>query len=127
LDPVGGKTDVSAAIKAQKRPGRAKYGSTFAEVDGIKFRSKHEAKCWGRLTLAERAGQIRNLRRQVRYPLHAEGGNLVGGYDADFVYDERTDDGWALVVADAKGFPTPLYEWKKRHMLAEHGIEIREL
>lgn len=107
---------------------RSKYGPKTTQVDGITFSSKREAARWKALQLALRAGAIANLNRQVRYPLHAEGGNLVGHYVADHVYEEVNDQGGtALVVEDVKGYPTPLYGWKKRHMLAEHGIAIREV
>jgi hypothetical protein len=109
------------------KPAASKYGATRVEQDGIKFSSKREAARWKALQLAERAGAIRDLRRQVAYDLHAEGGNLVGRYIADHVYREASDGEWTLAVEDVKGMPTPLYDWKRRHMLAEYGIEIREI
>lgn len=108
-------------------PRRAKYGSTFVEAHGIRFRSKREADVWGLRLLAEQAGVIRYLRRQVPFVLHADGGKVVGKYIADHVYEERQGDNWVLVVEDVKGFPTPLYGWKRRHVRAEYGIEIREV
>lgn len=109
------------------RPGRSKYGATRVSQDGVTFSSKAEAARWKILNVVQEQGLIRNLRRQVAYELRADGGNLVGKYVADHVYDELHDGDWELVVEDVKGMPTPLYEWKKRHMAAEHGIEIREI
>lgn len=31
------------------------------------------------------------------------------------------------VVEDVKGFKTPLYKWKKKHVEAQYGITIREI
>lgn len=108
---------------------RSKYGSQWTEVDGIKFQSKREAKAWSGLRLAERVGEIRDLKRQVPFILHAAGGKIVGKYMADFTFYEQAEDrtAWLFVVADAKGMPTDVYVWKKRHMMAEYGIEIREI
>lgn len=77
------------------------------------------------LALAEQAGVISNLRRQVKYELHALGGLKVCTYIADHVYEQ---DG-LTVVEDTKSPVTaknPVYRLKKRWMKAEHGIEIRE-
>lgn len=120
------KTTTDRSVRGTARQ-RAKYASVFTEADGITFRSKREATRWQRLVIAEKGGVIRNLRRQVAYELRADGGALVGKYEADHVYEELQDGVWELVVEDVKGFPTPLYAWKKRHMAAEHGIEIREV
>ena len=106
---------------------RQKYGAVQTEQDGIRFASKAEAKRWTLLRIMEQAGRIKDLQRQVSYDLHAHGGNLVGRYVADHVYRERQGDEWALVIEDVKGMPTPLYDWKRRHILAEYGIEIREV
>jgi hypothetical protein len=122
-----GRGEVSNDVAALLGRPRAKYGSSFIEVDGIKFRSKREAAVWQRRVLTERAGAMRNLRRQVSFVLHAAGGNVVGRYVADHVYEEPAGDGWREVVEDVKGFPTPLYDWKRRHMKAEYGIVIREV
>lgn len=100
-----------------------KYRAVKTEVDGITFDSKKEAKRYGELKLLEKAGEIRDIRLQVRYDFRINGHNL-GFYKADFVY-------WDLmnkreVVEDSKGFRTPVYRLKKRLMLAIHNIDILE-
>lgn len=95
---------------------------------GTWFASKKEAARWRELTWLAETGAIRQLRRQVRFPLHApgrDGGVLVGHYVADFVYER---DGLE-VVEDVKGPARreDLYLWKKRHLHAEHGIQIQEV
>jgi len=77
---------------------------------------------WGELKLLEAAGTIKRLERQVTYPLHAFGGEEITSYVADFRYLE----GSHIVVEDAKGFKTATYRLKRKWMLAEYGITIRE-
>lgn len=106
----------------RKQPRRTKYHSCRTVVDGITFDSRKEARRYQELVLLARAGQILDLAVQVPFVLHAGSGQIVGRYVADFTYRE----GHASVVEDVKGFKTDLYRWKKRHMVAEYGIQIRE-
>ena len=125
---------------AWKRNSGNKYGSKKVEVDGIIFDSKKEAKRFQELSLLEKAGAIKNLQRQVKYvliPAQREpdaigkrGGPIKGKllerectYIADFVYQE---DG-QTVVEDTKGFRTKDYIIKRKLMLHEHGIKIKEI
>lgn len=116
--------EVDPALAAEIRQAKpSKYHNKPTVVGGRRFASGHEADCYAGLCFARDAGGITDLRCQVRYALHALGGGLVGHYVADFTYRQ---DG-ALVVIDAKGMRTQLYDWKRRHMKAEHGIEIQEV
>lgn len=108
-------------IGSTERP-RRKYRNEPVEVDGRKFASKKEARRYQDLLLLQRAGEIRDLVCQWRYPLEVYGVH-VGFYVADFVYMER--DGTS-VVEDTKGMRTPLYKLKKKLMFAIYGIKIRE-
>lgn len=106
-------------------PKRRKYGNKITVVDGLRFDSKHEAACWRKLVERERTGEIRGLRRQVRFALTVNG-EAVCTYVADYVFEE---DGMR-VVADAKSEITrkdPAYVIKKKLMAAIHSITIREL
>ncbi len=123
---------MAARLKIGQRRGKYgvrhdRAGKLARTIDGILFASKREANQWANLLLLEKAGEVRKLDRQVYYPLHAAGGVVVGSYVADFVFEEWRSHGWELVVADAKGFKTDLYLWKKRHLKAEYNIEIREI
>lgn len=111
---------------------RSKYGAKRTEVDGIVFHSLKEATRYQELRLLERAGEISGLELQPRYELTVQGAR-IGRYIGDFRYLEwRTGSMRAVlgprrvVVEDVKGMQTPMYRWKKRHMLAEHGVDIRE-
>jgi hypothetical protein len=106
-----------------------KFGAVPMTVDGIRFASTREARRWGELRMMERAGEIRALRRQVAIPLIGRDGPILTDtgrtrtYVADFVYEDRRL-GWAEVVEDAKGHPTPEFKLK-RAILAQQGVEVK--
>ena len=121
----------------------SKYHARKITRDGETFDSQKEYKRWCELKLLERAGKIRNLRRQVKYvviPVQAEavprysektGKRLKDGfiiherecaYFADFVYEQDGE----LIVEDTKGVRTPEYVVKRKLMLYVHGIKIKE-
>ena len=98
--------------------------------DGIKHPSAKQAKRWDALRILEKAGRIRNLKREQTFKLDI-GGIKVCDYRADHVYEEYTHtlDGpkWVSVVEDVKGFRTDIYRLKRKLMQAVHGITIREV
>ena len=96
--------------------------------DGV-FDSQREYRRWCELKLLQRAGQISELRRQVKYELipsqRGEDGKVAEkpvSYSADFVYRE---DG-KVIVEDSKGVRTDAYIIKRKLMLFRHGIRIKE-
>lgn len=101
-----------------------KYGARkLTAPDGQKFDSVKEYHRWGCLRLLERAGKIKDLKRQVSFELiPKQNGERACNYIADFTYYE---DG-KLVVEDCKGFKTDVYRIKKKMMLWEYGIRIKE-
>ena len=106
-----------------------KYGSRKTTVDGVTFDSKKEAKRYQELRILEKAGEITDLRQQVKFeliPAQRIDGKVAERrveYIADFVY---TQDG-QTVVEDTKGFKTKDYIIKRKLMLWVHGIRIREI
>lgn len=107
-----------------KSGGKNKYGAKKVELDGHKFQSTKEARCYVGLRMRERIGEIRNLRLQVPYELNP-GGTHSYKYVADFVYEEVKSG--CEVVADAKGYRTKEYRKKKKLMKEVHGIDILEM
>jgi hypothetical protein len=105
---------------------RSKYGNVkVTDASGAVHDSRKEHRRWLALSLRERAGDIKSLRRQVPYALVVND-VLVCQYVADFVYVE----GAALVVEDCKSDPTrklPAYRIKRKLMAAIHNIEIHEV
>lgn len=86
------------------------------------------------LELMQKNGLISGLQKQVVYNLiPAQYGEVDGKrkcleractYRADFVYfDEQTKE---LVVEDTKGIRTTEYVIKRKLMLHEHGVRIKE-
>lgn len=123
---------------ALKRYSGNKYGSKKVEVNGIIFDSNKEAKRYQELSLLEKAGEIQNLQRQVKYVLiptqyfnvYQDGkfkkkvcAERECSYKADFVYQENGQ----TIVEDTKGFRTKDYIIKRKLMLHVHGIMIREI
>lgn len=108
-----------------------KYRNTKTVVAGVTFDSRREAARWQELQLLERAGQIRDLRRQVAFEL-VPGVKFAGAararpairYFADFVYQERGQQ----VIEDIKSQATadlPAFKIKRHLMLALHGLDVR--
>ena len=101
-------------------------------ADGIVHDSQKEAIRWSELKLMERVGEIRNLKRQVRYELiPKQEGERAVVYIADFVYeDARTGE---TMVEDVKGYRNPSsatyakFVMKRKMMLYFHGIKVREV
>lgn len=117
-----------------------KYHNRKIHRNGEKFDSQREYKRYCDLLLLQRAGEISDLRRQVKFVLippqrepdtiGSRGGVKRGkiierecSYVADFVYTENGE----TVVEDAKGLRTKDYIIKRKLMLYVHNIRIREV
>lgn len=128
--------------------GNNKYNAHKTEVDGKSFDSHKEAARYVQLTMLEKAGEIKDLRLQVKYILipaqrepdtiGARGGVKKGklieqelSYIADFVYTE-TETG-QMVVEDVKGYKQSdaaayrVFTIKRKLMLYLKGIRIKEV
>lgn len=108
-----------------------KYNNQKITVNGQVFDSKKEANRYQELLLLEKAGVIKNLSRQVKFVLipsqRDESGKVIErecSYKADFVYYEEDGE---TVVEDVKGFRTKEYIIKRKLMLYQYGIRIREV
>jgi len=106
----------------------SKYHNIIAYVDGQKFDSHKEARRFMELKLMEKAGEITNLQRQVKYELipkqtsdKAKRVIMPVNYYADFVYEENGE----TVVEDVKGVKTPEFIIKAKLMLWRYGIWIK--
>jgi hypothetical protein len=132
-----------------------KVGAEKITVDGIEFDSKREAKRYRELRLLEMAGEISDLRTQVKYKLLPPAYEYAGtgefyksgehkgeekmkkycyergvDYIADFVYKDAKGE---TIVEDAKGMRDPhssmyaLFVLKRKMMLYFHGVKVREV
>jgi hypothetical protein len=111
------------------QPREHKYHAEPQVVDGARFDSKRESTRWGWLQLRVKVGEIRDLQRQVEYPINVtnmETGEIIycGAYVADFVYVEVASG--AKVVEDSKGVRTAVFILKKKLVEALYGIHITE-
>lgn len=111
-----------------------KYFAKKTEVDGVTFDSKKEANRFMQLHVMQRNGHIHSLARQVPFEIicsqRREDGYLerATSYVADFVYFDVFKG--KIVVEDVKSPYTrknPTYILKRKLMLKEHGIEIKEV
>lgn len=121
---------------------RSKYGNHKITIGDETYDSMLEYHRYLELLALEMAGEIKDLRRQVKYiliPAQREpdtvgkrGGIKKGkllerevAYFADFVYmDVKTGE---LVVEDTKGIRTTEYIIKRKLMLYVHHIKIQEI
>ena len=123
-------TEKGRIVHLSKESKESKHKAVPRVVDGVRFASGLEARVWGEYRLLEKAGKIRNLRRQVRFSLFANGGEHIGVYTADMVFEELQGGVWKRVVADVKSEHTrnlPAWARTKKLMLACHNISVREL
>ena len=119
-----------------------KYGNR--KING--YDSKAEARRGAELELLQAAGEICNLRKQVKFVLipaqyektnevytkgahkgETKPGKLIErevAYLADFVYTNKDGE---TVVEDVKGVRTPEYIIKRKAMLYFHGIRVAEI
>lgn len=103
----------------QHKGRKPKQCQQCGRMDFVLFDSIGEANYYAKLELMERAGLIKNLQRQVRFPLMAQRadglGVVVGHYVADAVYEDP--DG-TIHICDYKGAMTDVAALKLRWMEA---------
>lgn len=119
---------------------KTKYHNRKVHKYGMVFDSIKELKRYEELLLLEKAGEIKNLQRQVKfllipsqyekkwYPkLNSFGrGKCIERpvyYVADFVYEANGKQ----VVEDVKGIKTKEYILKRKMLLWFHDIRIQEV
>lgn len=115
-----------------------KYRNKKVVFDGVTFDSIKEKNRYVELKLLERAGEISNLQRQVKFTLIPAQYEMVAdekgkakrkvaerevSYIADFSYYENG----FLVVEDVKGVKTKDYIIKRKMMRYLKGIKISEV
>ena len=108
-----------STIKVKKK--RNKFGAVRTTVDGIVFHSKAESQDYVKLKAALNNGKITDLELQPKYNLLVNG-IKIGTYKADFKFYDVERKEW--VVADRKGFDTPLSKRSRKHVKAQYGIDV---
>lgn len=112
----------------------SKYGSKKITADGLTFDSRKEYFRWHELSLLEKAGEISQLQRQVRFeliPSQKIDGKVVERpctYIADFVWKDAEG---RTHVEDVKGYKKGtaynVFTIKRKMMLFFHGIVVEEV
>jgi hypothetical protein len=106
--------------------------------DGILFASKGEMQYWEKLKLWQLAGDVRNLRRQVSFPLVC--GEIkvltdtgqIAKYTADFVYEKKCPPSWAEgnrtvwveVIVDFKKYKDRHSMFRIKVFEALYGVKV---
>lgn len=110
---------------------RRKYGNKKIVIDGIQFDSKLEGERYRQLRLLEKAGEIKDLSRQVEFelqPSYRKRSKTIRAikYIADFVYFDVKDK--KMIVEDTKGFKSEVYKLKKKIFEYKYkDLEIKEI
>lgn len=107
---------------------KVKYHNKKCEYKGLKFDSLKERNHYIVLEHLEKTGQIKDLKRQVKFELQPSfklNGKTIRAinYIADFTYLKDNK----LVVVDTKGFRTKDYLLKKKMFQYKYGMEIVEV
>jgi len=102
-----------------------KYRNRRVYVDGQTFDSKKECDRWRYLCMAQQAGEIKDLKRQVKFELNVNGQRICS-YIADHTYVRKG----VCVVEDVKSPATRknrAYRIKAKLLKAVFGVEIFEV
>jgi len=121
---------ITGAIRAASRARRSRFQvapKIERTIDGITFHSKKEATRYATLKLLERAGKIRDLKLQPKFPVEI-GGKHFCVYTADFsYYDSETG---RTVIEDTKSSGTAkdaAYRLRKKAAELEYWMEVVEV
>lgn len=98
---------------------RRKYGNEPRMVDGIRYDSHLEARIASELDLRMKAGELKDIERQVTVDLYAHGEHICK-YRVDFKITHA--DGMVEWI-EVKGFETP--EWRLKWKLFEAQMAVR--
>lgn len=93
--------------KEVKRP--PKYHNKKTEFQGNRYDSKFEAKVAADLEHQRMCGEIKEIARQVKFPIIVNGKKLPFYYLADFVITHLDD---TKEIVEAKGFRTDTFKLK---------------
>ena len=117
----------------RNKPSKRKYNNIKCEYNGLKFDSQKERDFYLILLDRQRKGEIRELKRQVKFEIQPKFYTLDGKlvrevtYVADFQYtDVKTGLRHIIDVKGGKATQTPVYKLKKK-LLAYKGIYIEEV
>ncbi len=113
--------DKSSAVPPRPR----KYGNTPTLVGAELLDSAKEADRYQERLLEERAGTIRDLKRQTKFPLVVNE-RLIATYVGDLDYWREIKGVWKRVIEDPKGFKTRDFKikWELCQALYPHYVWV---
>lgn len=112
-----------------------KFRAKKTKIEGITFDSKKEAERYFNLCMLQKAGVIKDLKRQVEFeliPAHKKKNGKTERnciYKADFTYT-KTETGESVtedVKGCRKGAAYQNFVIKRKLMLDRYGIEVKEV
>jgi hypothetical protein len=107
----------------QAQPGKSKYKNKRISRDGINYDSQAEYAYKGVLDMMVAAGEIKGYDYHVKLPLIAEGGEVIGHYEVDYlVY--LNNGSQELHDVKSNGTITPVFRLKAKHVKAQYGHEV---
>ncbi len=107
----------------------SKYQNKKTEYNGIIFDSRKEAKRYWELEMMQKAGEISDLQRQVRYEIIPKTALFKESvYIADFIYRDKKGNQIAEDVKGCrKGTAYEIFKLKKKLMYITHRIFVVEV
>lgn len=102
---------------------KTKYGNKKVVIDGYTFDSVFEGQYYVKLKMLKLAGQIKDFKMQVPFPVMINGKHVFK-YIADFVVTENDN---TAQIHEVKGYKTDVYKLKKKCIEAYYNIKIKEI
>lgn len=99
-------------------------------ADGVTHASASEMRRWNTLVMLQAQGIIKDLRRQVRFPLFCGDAPILtpsgrqAVYTPDFIYLRNIDGVWIRVIEDHKGFMDPLAQFRIAVFEAAYKVKV---
>lgn len=100
-------------------------------IDGIEHDSVAEMRRWMELRNLETRGLVRDLQRQVSFPLRLDPDRAVktpsgriASYKPDFVYQRLIDGQWQLIIEDVKGWMDTTAQLRIAIFEACYGVSV---
>ena len=113
-----------------------KFNARKIKRNGVVFDSRAEMRRWCELQKMEKAGEITNLRRQVKFVLIPNQYKVFNdgvvyerecSYIADFVYEKDGRTEVEDVKGNTKGISYQYFVIKRKLMLERYGIAVKEI
>jgi len=105
---------------------QSKYRNKWVEIDGIKFQSTGEGNYYVELKRLKLAGEIKDFKRQVAFPLLVNGIDVCK-YVSDFVIQHYNGTYEIIDYKSRFTVTLALYQIKKALIKALYGYTIKEV